>query len=124
MDKLQINIPGVLAELSRAFYAYEAALMANEVESLIHMFWQNSQAVRYGRAENLYGWEAIVNFRKHRSPPAPRTLFNTVMTSFGELYANVSTEFRSGDKLGRQSQSWVRTEQGWRIAAAHVSFLT
>jgi hypothetical protein len=52
-------------------------------------------------------------------------LMNTVITSFGLDYANASTEFVREDKVvGRQSQSWVRTAQGWRIAAAHVSYLS
>jgi len=35
-------------------------------------------------------------------------------------------EFRrtaSGD-CGRQLQTWARTDEGWRIVAAHVSLLT
>jgi hypothetical protein len=46
-----------------------------------------------------------------------------VVVAFGEDVACVSTEFRYPDRPvpGRQSQTWVRTPTGWRIAAAHVS---
>ena len=30
-------------------------------------------------------------------------------------------EYPGGGKLGRQSQTWVRLPQGWRIVTAHVS---
>jgi hypothetical protein len=28
-----------------------------------------------------------------------------------------------GNKIGRQSQTWQRLPQGWRIVAAHVSLM-
>lgn len=120
---MQVNIPEVLAEVTTAFNEYETALMSNDVDALINKFWRDPSAVRYGATETLYGWDAIVNFRQNRKPPPPRTLFNTVITSFGTDYANISTEFRRDDGTGRQSQSWIRTADGWRIAAAHISFL-
>lgn len=118
-----INHPPVLAEVTAVFADYERALVNNDVQALIHFFWQSPLAVRYGAAENLYGWEQIVAFRKQRTPPPPRTLFNTVITTYGHDYANTSTEFRRDNGTGRQSQSWIRTEQGWKIAAAHVSMM-
>jgi hypothetical protein len=35
----------------------------------------------------------------------------------------VSAEFTdpASAQLGRQTQTWVRTEAGWKIAVAHVS---
>lgn len=118
---LPINLPDVLAEVQAMFAAYEDALMRNDVETLIGFFWQSPHAVRYGATENLYGWEQIVSFRKQRTPPPPRTLCNTVITTYGRDYANTSTEFRRAEGSGRQSQSWIRTASGWKIAAAHIS---
>lgn len=120
---MQINHPQILAEVERVFANYEQALASNDVEALIDFFWQSPHAVRYGATENLYGWDQIAAFRKQRPAPASRTLLNTVITTYGDDYANTSTEFRRGDIHGRQSQSWIRTAQGWKIAAAHVSFL-
>lgn len=120
---MQINNPQILAEVETVFTDYERALAGNDVAALIDFFWQSPHAVRYGATENLYGWKQIASFRKQRPAPAPRILLNTVITTYGEDYANTSTEFRRGDVYGRQSQSWIRTAQGWKIAAAHVSFL-
>ncbi|HEV8680522.1 MAG TPA: AtzH-like domain-containing protein [Stellaceae bacterium] len=54
-----------------------------------------------------------------------RLLQRTVITAFGRDFATASTEFRraGSDRIGRQSQSWVRFPEGWRVVAAHVSLL-
>jgi hypothetical protein len=53
-----------------------------------------------------------------------RRLMNTVITTYGYV-ATVNTEFqRVGATMsGRQSQVWLKTDQGWRVAVAHVSLL-
>ena len=54
----------------------------------------------------------------------------TVITTYGRDFATAMTEFqRDGQpaqfvKTGRQSQTWVRMPEGWRVVAAHVSLLT
>jgi hypothetical protein len=123
---VRINDPEVLAEVEAAFAAYEAALMANDLDRLDALFWVSERTVRFGPGQTLYGIAAIAAFRAARVGGSPRrTLANTVITSFGRDYATANTEFRRvGDaRLGRQSQSWVRMEDGWRIVAAHISFL-
>ena len=56
-------------------------------------------------------------------PRVERTLRNTIITTFGRDLAVANTEStRPGsDVIGRQSQTWVRMPEGWRIVAAHVS---
>ena len=123
---MQINIPDVHAEVSAAFAAYEAALVGNDVATLDALFWTSPHVVRYGATENLYGHEEILAFRKARpSAGLARTLRRTVITTFGRDFATASTEFtREGtDRIGRQSQSWARLPEGWRIVAAHVSLM-
>lgn len=123
---MRINDPAVLAEVTSAFEAYEAALMANDVEALDALFWNAPQTLRYGVGENLYGFEAIAAFRKLRPGGSPqRRLTRTVITTYGADFATANTEFvREGsDKVGRQSHAWVRTAGGWRIVAAHVSMM-
>lgn len=123
---MQINIPDVHAEVSAAFAAYEAALVGNDVATLDALFWTSPHVVRYGATENLYGHEEILAFRKARpSAGLARTLRRTVITTFGRDFATASTEFtREGtDRIGRQSQSWARMPEGWRIVAAHVSLM-
>lgn len=123
---VEINNPQALAEVTEAFGRYEKALIANDVATLNAMFWRNDLTVRYGVAENLYGHAAIAEFRS--TQPAmdlTRDLMNTVITTYGADTATANTEFRRiGSKLtGRQSQTWLRTDEGWRIASAHVSLL-
>ncbi len=123
---MRINDPEVLAEVEAAFLAYEAALMANDLEALDALFWETPLTVRFGPGQNLYGIEAIRAFRAARPGGSPRrTLANTVITTFGRDYATANTEFQreGAAQPGRQSQTWVRTGQGWRVVAAHVSLL-
>ena len=123
---MTINEPAVLAQVTAAFAAYEAALIANDVEVLDALFWASSHTVRYGVGENLYGQAEILAFRKARpGGAAQRVLTRTVITTFGADYATANTEFlRDGsNRIGRQSHAWVRLPQGWRIVAAHVSLM-
>jgi hypothetical protein len=123
----RINLPHVIAEITTVFERYEAALIANDVALLDEMFWDDPMTVRYGIAENHYGAAAIRAYRQAFVPPAnmPRTLRNLVITSYGENFATTAVEFlRDGDPLGRQTQTWVRFGEGWRVVSAHVSMLT
>lgn len=126
MSVPEVNRPEVLAEVRAAFERYEQALVGNDVTTLDELFWASPLTVRYGATENLYGRDAIIAFRKARSPlNLARTLHNTVITTFGTDFATASTEFLRppGTKVGRQMQTWVRTGEGWRVVAAHVSLL-
>lgn len=123
---MEINIPEVLAEVTAAFMRYEKALTANDVAVLDELFCDNPQTVRFGVAENLYGYEQIKAFRASRSPTGlEREIFNTVITTYGRNFAVANTEFRrtNATRTGRQSQTWLRTPAGWRIISAHVSLL-
>ena len=49
-----------------------------------------------------------------------------MITTFGRDFAVAATLFRRANapgKIGRQMQTWVRTADGWRVAAAHVSVI-
>jgi ketosteroid isomerase-like protein len=123
---LEINLPQVLSEVTEAFRRYERALIENDVEALDALFWNSPHTLRFGIAENLYGYDAIAAFRNARPPiNLQRRLENTVITSYGWDLATANTEFqRVGSTVtGRQSHVWLRTEAGWRIAAAHVSLM-
>jgi hypothetical protein len=123
---LAINLPEVLAEVEAVFVRYEDALVKNRVEVLDELFWQSPRTVRYGTGENLYGFDEIAAFRSARSAAGlARRLGRTVITTYGRDFATAMTEFhREGQPaVGRQSQTWVRTPEGWRVVAAHVSLL-
>lgn len=123
---MEINLPDVLAEVTAQFARYEAALISNDVVVLDELFWNSPHTLRYGVGENLYGYEAIAAFRSGRSAAGlAREVGRTVITTFGRDFATANIEFlRVGEsRTGRQSQSWVRTLEGWRVVAAHVSLL-
>jgi hypothetical protein len=124
---MDIDLPEVMAEVRAAFERYEQALVANDIAALDAMFHDDPRTIRYGGAENLYGYEAIEAFRAARSPVGlARTLSKTVITTYGRDHAVASTLFRRAStpgKVGRQMQTWVRLPQGWRVVAAHVSVI-
>jgi hypothetical protein len=124
---MQINIPEVRAEVEAAFARYEAALSGNSVADLNGLFWPSPRTIRYGIGENLYGSDEIAAFRAARSPVGlQRRLWRTVITTFGRDFATASTLFlrdSAPGKTGRQMQTWARMPEGWRIVAAHVSFI-
>ena len=110
--------------MTEVFTRYEAALVGNQVAVLDELFWDSPFTLRYGTGETLYGMEAIRAFRQARNPTGlARSLHNIVITTFGADLATANTEFRrAGQAAGRQSQTWVRMAQGWRVVAGHVSF--
>ncbi len=122
-----INDPKVLAEVEAAFAAYERALVGNDVAALDGFFWRDDKTIRYGGAENLYGFDSIAAFRVGRPAAGlERTLEKTTITTFGVDFATASTLFRRDNapgRVGRQMQTWVRFAEGWRVVAAHVSLI-
>jgi hypothetical protein len=124
---IEIDIPEVKAELEAAFGVYEAALVNNDVDTLDSLFLDQPTTIRYGGGENLYGYAEIAAFRAGRpSAGLMRSLERTVITTYGRDFGVASTLFRRENtpgKIGRQMQSWIRTEAGWRVAAAHVSVI-
>ena len=124
---MEIDHPEVLAEVRAAFDRYEQAIVSNDVDMLDALFHDDPRTIRYGGGENLYGFAAIKAFRAARSPAGlGRTLSRTVITTYGRDFAVASTLFDRASvpgKIGRQMQTWVRTDNGWRVVAAHVSFI-
>jgi len=124
---MKINDPAILAEVEAAFAEYEKALTTNDVETLDRLFRNAPETLRYGVGENLYGYAEIAAFRAGRSPAGlMRKLERTSITTYGDDFATANTLFRRetmSGKIGRQSQSWVRFPEGWRVVAAHVSVI-
>ena len=123
---MEINRPDTVAEVTAVFAEYERALGDNDVATLDRLFWASPDVVRYGAGECLYGQEEILAFRKTRpSVGLMRRVTRTVITTFGDAMATTNIEFvRDGmAKVGRQSQTWVRTAEGWRVVSAHVSLI-
>jgi hypothetical protein len=122
-----INDPVVVTEVEAVFARYEAALVSNDVAVLDELFLDSPVTIRYGIGENLYGIEAIREFRLSRpSAGLARRLEQMVITTYGRDVATASTLFYRDDapgRVGRQMQTWIRMPDGWRVAAAHVSVI-
>jgi hypothetical protein len=118
-----INDPKVVGEIEAAFAAYDRALGANDVAALGGFFFDSPFTIRYGNAENLYGFAEIQAYRSGVAAGAAPKRERTVITTFGNDFATVSTLSRrpQAGKVGRTMQTWVRFPQGWRIVTAHVS---
>ena len=127
IDDTQLNLPDVLAEVEAVFDRYERALVANDVAVLDELFWNHPLTLRFGATENLWSFEEIAAFRASRpSQGLQRTLLRRVIQTFGRDFATASVQFERAGRpgwIGRQQQTWVRTAEGWRVVAAHVSFM-
>lgn len=128
LTDMLINDPATIAELRELYPRYEEALVSNDVETLMSMFWASPYVARFGPTETLYGISEIEAFRKARSPAnLARTVKRLEIVTFGKDFASITVAFERDveGKLtrGRQSQTWARLPEGWRIVFAHVSLL-
>ena len=124
---MEIDLPDVHDEVTRAFDRYEDALVNNRIDVLNELFWNDARTLRFGIGENLYGYDAIARFRAEQSAlNLQRRILRTNITTYGRDFATAHIEFHrgGGDRGGRQSQTWVRLPQGWRIVSAHVSLMS
>jgi len=125
---MKINAPEIVEELRALYPRYEAALVTNDVDTLMAMFWSGPEVMRFGATENLYGPEELGAFRKGRlAANLAREVKRLDIVTFGDDFGSITLQFEregaSGLVHGRQSQVWVRMPEGWRIVSAHVSFL-
>lgn len=125
MSDLTPNIPEVVAEVRERFERYERALVDKDVEVLDDTFWNSPYTIRLTSTEHGYGFNQIHAHRVRRPPgtgikEARRRL---EILTLGHEIATVNLEFkvRGRDQIGRQSQTWVRFPEGWKVISAHVS---
>lgn len=121
-----INQADALSELEAAFAEYERAFIANDVATLDRLFWDSPHTLRYGAGENLYGYDEIRAFRSGRpSNNLARTIVRKSVVSVGRDFGVTNIEFTrtTTDRIGRQSQTWVRFADGWKVISAHVSLM-
>jgi hypothetical protein len=129
LRQMVINDPTTVAELRELYPRYEQALVSNDVETLMSMFWASPHVARFGPTESLYGISEIDAFRKGRSSAnLERTIKRFEIVTFGTDFASVTLAFEREIEgritRGRQSQTWARLAEGWRIVFAHVSLLS
>lgn len=121
--EITIDDPVLLVEVTAAFLEYERALMEDDIPAMDALFHDAPTTNRYGVGEVLYGVEAIREFRKGRGGSPQRRLGRVAITVYGEGFATADAEFfrANSDRRGRQSQSWVKFADGWKVVSAHVS---
>jgi ketosteroid isomerase-like protein len=119
---MELNQPEVIDEVATEFAAYERALMENDVDRILSFF--TPEAIRFGIADQQVGIEEQARWRRAQPDlPPGRRLKDTTILSYGHGVAVVTTLFGypGSDVLGRQSQTWIRMPEGWRVVTAHVS---
>ncbi len=124
---MEINLPEVVAEVTAAWTTYNQALNSGNIAVQNKSFRNDERTVRYGPAENLYGYKAIEGYRATSRPiDPPLTFSSTVITTYGRDFAVASTLTHRANqpgKVGRQMQTGVRFPDGWKVVAAHVSII-
>jgi hypothetical protein len=121
-----LDRPEVVGEVLAAFRRYERALVAGDLAVLTELFWDDPRCLRYGVADRQAGAAQIAAWRRtHPTVPPGRRLRDTRVLTVDDRTAVVNTlfDYPDGRVEGRQTQTWVRFAQGWRIVAAHVSEL-
>jgi hypothetical protein len=120
---IPIDDPALLAEVTAAFMAYERALMDDDIPAMDALFHDAPTTNRYGVGEVLYGIDEIRAFRKGRGGSPQRTLGRVSITVYGATFATADAEFfrQNSARRGRQTQSWVKFPDGWKVVSAHIS---
>lgn len=120
---MTLNDPTLLAEVTDAFHAYERALMTDDIAAMDALFHDAATTNRFGVGEVLFGIAAIREFRKGRGGSPQRRLGRVEITVYGDNCATVDAEFfrENSPRRGRQSQTWVKFPEGWKVVSAHVS---
>ena len=125
MTDLTPNIREVVAEVRELFERYEQALIDKNVEVLDATFWNSRHTIRWTPTEHGYGFDEI-HAQRVRRPPGPGTKEarrRLEILTLGRDIATVNLEYkvRGKDQIGRQTQTWVRFPEGWKVINAHVS---
>jgi Asp-tRNA(Asn)/Glu-tRNA(Gln) amidotransferase A subunit family amidase len=110
-----------------AFWEYERALMANDLDALDRLFAPGDETLRGDAGGILVGHDAISAFRKGRGGAAARTIAGIHVRDLGNDRALIVAEtLPATGGRGQQTQLWHRssTNDGvvdWLVEAAHVS---
>ncbi|MFT4219005.1 MAG: DUF3225 domain-containing protein [Microbacterium sp.] len=113
---------GMPADLRMAFEAYEAAIMADDLDALDAAFAPGPDTLRGDGSGLLVGHDAISAFRGARGGVPARAIERIEHRPLGDDAALVVSVSRYlGGGTGLQSQLWQRLDGVWRITAAHVT---
>ncbi|MEO9324284.1 AtzH-like domain-containing protein [Nocardioides sp. C4-1] len=111
-----------MTDLLEAFWAYERALMADDLEAMDALFAPGPATLR-GDADGLVvGHDAIAAFRRSRGGAPPRTVLEVHVTPVDDDHALVvAITAPAGGGRGQQTQLWRRTDGVWQVVVAHVA---
>jgi amidase len=105
-----------------AFWAYERALMDDDVEAMDRLFAPGDSTLRGDADGLLVGHAAIAAFRRSRGGAPPRTIVDVHVQEIDEDHALVvAVTAPANGGRGQQTQLWRRGAAGWQVTAAHVS---
>ncbi|MFT4213157.1 MAG: DUF3225 domain-containing protein [Microbacterium sp.] len=109
-------------DLRAAFEAYEAAILANDLEVLDASFAPGPATMRGDAAGLLVGHDTISAFRGARGGVPERVIERIEHRALGpDAALLVSISRYRGGGTGLQTQVWQRIDGRWLITAAHVT---
>lgn len=110
------------SEVRRAVGRYETALGTDDVAALDDLFVDAPQTLRADAQGVLVGHERISAFRRGRGgAPAREVSALHVVVHAEDVATAVAQTLRPDGTRGLQTQVWVRGDDAWRVAVAHVS---
>lgn len=122
IDPAAMDGSDVLAEVRAVFDIYERAVQSNDAETLIALFWNDERAVRAAPNGFLVGITEIAEFRRALpSADYERSLERLELTALTEDVVLAAARFDRRGVVCFQTQVWMRTGLGWRVAMGHVS---
>ena len=62
---MAIDLPEVVAEVKAAYDRYNDAINSGNIAILNSTFRNDPRTIRYGQAENLYGYNALLSATRH-----------------------------------------------------------
>lgn len=121
-----------LPQVAEAFWAYEQALMSDDLEAMAGLFAPGEQTLRGDASGLMVSHEEIAGFRGARGGAPKRRIVELHLRALGPDHASTVaiTELvdAAGASTGRgqQTQVWTRSEdadaghRGWQCSVAHV----
>ncbi|UFU07037.1 AtzH-like domain-containing protein [Ruania halotolerans] len=107
--------------LRTAFWAYERALMSDDVPALDALFAPGAETLRSDADATTVGHAHIAAFRAGRGGAPARHLLRVHVRDLGDHALVVAENERIAGGTGVQTQVWQRGGRGWQVIAAHVS---
>ena len=105
-----------------AFWRYETALMANDLDELDRLFAPGRDTLRGDAAGLLVGHERIGEFRRGRGGAPKRDIVDVIVREIdADAAVVVAITAPATGGRGQQTQVWRRVDGDWVVAVAHVS---